>query len=237
MDSQEIIRTISKSHKKTPVKVFLEPKSMFSRIKLLRSKRKQFPLFKRSIMLTGEYTDIKEYIERNKEDIQYIEIEYSCRNSALPLLDILELNARIEPGAIIREGAIIHDQAVILMGAVINTKASIGHKTMIDMGAVIGGGAIIGNNCHIGANSVIAGVIEPQSIKPCVIENHVMIGANAVILEGVRIGENSVIGAGSIVLQDIPPDSVVVGNPGRVIKQKDERTISKSTIIEDLREL
>ncbi|MBR3693944.1 MAG: 2,3,4,5-tetrahydropyridine-2,6-dicarboxylate N-acetyltransferase [Erysipelotrichales bacterium] len=237
MESQEMIRSISQSRKRTPVKVFLEPKGITSRMRLLKAKRKHLTLFRRPIMITGEYEEIKGFIERNEEDIRYIEMEYSCKNSALPLLDILEINARIEPGAIIREGAVIHEHAVILMGAVINTGAVIGEKTMIDMGAIIGGRAMIGKNCHIGANSVIAGVLEPMSVIPCVIEDDVMIGANAVILEGVRVGKGSVIGAGSIVLQDVPANSVVVGNPGRVIKEKDEKTVAKSKIVEELREL
>ena len=44
---------------------------------------------------------------------------------------------------------------------------------MIDMNAVIGARGIIGNNCHIGAGSVIAGVLEPPSKQPVIIEDDV----------------------------------------------------------------
>ncbi len=53
------------------------------------------------------------------------------------------------------------------------------------MGAVLGGRATVGKNCHIGAGTVLAGVIEPPSAQPVIIEDDVVIGANAVVLEGV----------------------------------------------------
>ena len=60
---------------------------------------------------------------------------------------------------------------------------------------------------------------EYTACSPIVIEDDVFIGANAFILKGVHIGARSVIGAGSVVLKGaIPPDSIVAGNPARVIK-------------------
>lgn len=56
---------------------------------------------------------------------------------------------------------------------------------------------------------------------PITIGNHVFVGANSVILPGVTIGDNVVIGAGSIVLKDIPSNSIAVGNPCKVIKEKE----------------
>lgn len=49
------------------------------------------------------------------------------------------------------------------------------------------------------------------------IKDNVFIGANSTILPNVTIGENSVIGANSVITKDIPPNSVVAGNPARVI--------------------
>lgn len=54
---------------------------------------------------------------------------------------------------------------------------------MIDMNAVLGGRATTGKNVHVGAGAVLAGVIEPPSAQPVIIEDDVLIGANAVILE------------------------------------------------------
>ncbi len=55
---------------------------------------------------------------------------------------------------------------------------------------------------------------------PIIIGDNVWIGANCVILPGVQIGSNVVIGAGSIVTKNIPDNSIAVGNPCRVIKEK-----------------
>ena len=64
-----------------------------------------------------------------------------------------------------------------------------------------------------------------------------MIGANAFVLEGCRIGEGAVVAAGAIVTKDVPPYTVVVGAPAKVIKEIDEKTKSKTEIMQDLRQL
>ena len=58
-----------------------------------------------------------------------------------------------------------------------------------------------------------------EDIEPVIIEDNVQISRDCMILKGVRIGARSVIGAGSVVRSNIPPDSVVMGNPARVIKR------------------
>lgn len=108
---------------------------------------------------------------------------------------------------------------------------------MIDMGAVLGGRAMVGKRCHIGAGAVLAGVVEPPSATPVVVEDNVLIGANAVVIEGVRIGEGSVVDAGSVVIEDVAPGMVVAGVPARVVKKKDEKSAQKTELIDALREL
>lgn len=58
-----------------------------------------------------------------------------------------------------------------------------------------------------------------------VLEEDVWIGSNAVILSGVRIGRGSIIGAGSIITKSIPRYSIVVGNPGKRVKQRFDNEI------------
>jgi acetyltransferase-like isoleucine patch superfamily enzyme len=64
-----------------------------------------------------------------------------------------------------------------------------------------------------------------------------MIGANAVILEGVRVGNNAVIAAGAVVTKDVPDNMVAAGAPARIIKERDERTNSKTVFVDALRQL
>ena len=58
--------------------------------------------------------------------------------------------------------------------------------------------------------------------KEIEIMDNVFIGCNTTILSGVKIGPNAIIGAGSIVTKDVPPNSVVAGNPAKVIGTFDE---------------
>ncbi|MBR5225505.1 MAG: 2,3,4,5-tetrahydropyridine-2,6-dicarboxylate N-acetyltransferase, partial [Clostridia bacterium] len=113
----------------------------------------------------------------------------------------------------------------------------VGAGTMIDMGAVLGGRAIVGKNSHVGAGAVLAGVVEPPSATPVTVGDNVMIGANAVVIEGVQIGDNAVVAAGAVVTQDVPANAVVAGVPARIIKMKDEKTNSKTALVDALREL
>ncbi|PSW21984.1 sugar O-acetyltransferase [Photobacterium sanctipauli] len=55
--------------------------------------------------------------------------------------------------------------------------------------------------------------------KPITIGDKVWIGANVLVLPGVTIGDGAVVGGGSVVTKDVPADTVVVGNPARVVKE------------------
>jgi tetrahydrodipicolinate N-acetyltransferase len=84
---------------------------------------------------------------------------------------------------------------------------------------------------------VLAGVVEPPSAKPVVIEDDVLVGANAVVLEGVRVGRGAVVAAGAIVIEDVPENAVVAGIPAKNIKIKDEKAKQKTALVDALRNL
>ena len=105
----------------------------------------------------------------------------------------------------------------------------IGTNTMISLGAKIDvrrGSISIGDNCLITSGSKILShdgsmrLIDPSDDGSghVRIGNNVFIGVNAIILRNVTIGDNSVVGAGAVVPDDIPENSVVLGNPARVVK-------------------
>ncbi|RBW69998.1 2,3,4,5-tetrahydropyridine-2,6-dicarboxylate N-acetyltransferase [Bacillus taeanensis] len=233
MDANEIISFIQNSEKATPVKVHI--KGELEGINF-GEKTKSF-IQGNTGVLFGEWKEIKTAIDENAAKIEDFVVENDRRNSAIPLLDLKDIPARIEPGAIIRDQVEIGKNAVIMMGASINIGSVIGEGTMIDMNVVMGGRATVGKNCHIGAGAVLAGVIEPPSAKPVVIEDEVVVGANAVILEGVTVGKGAVVAAGAIVTDDVPANTVVAGTPARVIKEIDEKTKSKTEIKQELRQL
>lgn len=108
----------------------------------------------------------------------------------------------------------------------------IGDNTFINFNCVILDCAkvIIGNDCDIAPNVQILTATHPQdpeirkkkleNAKPVTIGNCVWIGAGAIILPGVTIGDGAVIGAGSVVTKNVAPNTVVVGNPARVLEKK-----------------
>lgn len=233
LDAKEIINYIGNAPKKTPVKVFI--KGELDKV--------DFPAEIQNFteshagVIFGDWSVIKQFLDKNQTLITDYHIENNARNSAVPLLDLKEIDARIEPGALIRDQVVIGKNAVIMMGAIINIGAEIGEGSMIDMGAVLGGRAIVGKHCHIGAGTVLAGVIEPASAQPVRIDDNVLIGANAVVIEGVHVGEGAVVAAGAIVTHDVEPHTVVAGVPAKFVKNVDDKTTSKTGLEDDLRKI
>ena len=231
MNAQEIIAYIGSAEKKTPVKVYIK-----ERQPIAYGSAQVFGEGASKVIF-GDWRELGPILADHVDSIEDMVIENDRRNSAIPMLDLKNINARIEPGAIIREQVEIGDNAVIMMGAVINIGAVIGPGTMIDMGTILGGRATVGANCHIGAGAVLAGVIEPASATPVIVEDGVLVGANAVVIEGVHVGKNAVVAAGAVVIEDVPENAVVAGCPARVIKMKDEGTTQKTALEASLRNL
>ena len=59
-------------------------------------------------------------------------------------------------------------------------------------------------------------------VEKTIIGKNVFLGANAVILPGIKVGDNAIIGAGAVVTKNVPPDSIVVGNPAKIVSTVNE---------------
>ena len=136
MDAQEIINYIATAPKKTPVKLYVREKPGMK----VQWGNAHVYGGRRGKTVFGDWDELKAILDANADSIDYYDVENDCRNSAVPMLDLKGINARIEPGAIIRDRVEIGDRAVIMMGAIINIGSVIGEGSMIDMGAVLGGG-------------------------------------------------------------------------------------------------
>ena len=130
----------------------------------------------------------------------------------------------------------------------IGDRTSIGRYTKIQA-ATLGKFCSISWNVTIGATShpldrlsthafsyrkqfgIVDNDIEIKKEK-VIIGNDVWIGCDVVIMPGVNVGDGSVIGAGSIVTKDVPPYSIIVGNPGKKIRNR-----FSEEIIESLKEI
>lgn len=90
------------------------------------------------------------------------------------------------------------------------------------MKVTIGDNVFFGPNIHIYTATHPIDAIDRRKIefaKPVTIGNDCWIGGNSIILPGIIIGNNCTIGAGSVVTKNIPNNSVVVGNPAKILKR------------------
>ena len=169
---------------------------------------------------------------------------------------------RAVPGAIVRRGAFVAPGAV-LMPSFLNIGARVGENTMVDTWATVGSCAQIGRNVHISGGAGIGGVLEPLQAGPVIIEDDCFVGARSEVAEGVVVERGAVLSmgvflgastkivdrsSGEVHYGRVPAYSVVVPGalPGKdggpslacavIVKRVDERTRSKTSINELLRD-
>jgi 2,3,4,5-tetrahydropyridine-2,6-dicarboxylate N-succinyltransferase len=169
---------------------------------------------------------------------------------------------RAVPGSVVRRSAFIAP-GVVLMPSFVNLGAYVDSGTMVDTWATVGSCAQIGKNCHISGGAGIGGVLEPLQAGPVIIEDNCFVGARSEVAEGVIVRTGAVLSmgvylgastrivdreTGAVTQGEVPPYSVVVPGslPGKsggpalycavIVKRVDERTRSKTSINELLRD-
>ncbi len=177
--------------------------------------------------------------------------------------DFNQAGVRVVPNAIVRRGAYLGPNTV-LMPSYVNIGAYVDSGSLIDTWATVGSCAQIGKNVHLSGGAGIGGVLEPLQANPTIIEDDCFIGARSEIVEGVIVERGAVISMGVFIGQStpiydrhtktitygrVPAGSVVIpgnlpapdGSYSRyaaiIVKQVDEKTRSKVSLNELLRDL
>lgn len=123
----------------------------------------------------------------------------------------------ILPGAVIGKDCNICDHVFI------ENDVKIGDRVTIKSGVQLWDGVRIEDDVFIGPNVAFTNDPFPRSkqypdkFALTMIQKGASIGANATILPGLTIGQNAMVGAGAVVTKDVPPNSIVVGNPARIV--------------------
>jgi sugar O-acyltransferase (sialic acid O-acetyltransferase NeuD family) len=107
---------------------------------------------------------------------------------------------RLGAGSVVTAGCVLTNQITIGEHVHLNLNATIGHDVVIGDFVTVAPGVHVSGNVVLGAGSNI--------------------GTGAAIVQGLQVGNGTVIGAGAVVTEDIPPDSLAVGVPARVIRQR-----------------
>jgi sugar O-acyltransferase (sialic acid O-acetyltransferase NeuD family) len=119
---------------------------------------------------------------------------------------IISASVELKHGIMISANATINPLVTLGHGVICNTSCSIDHECIIEEFAHIAPGAVLCGNVKIGAGTFV--------------------GANAVIKQGITIGKNVTIGAGTVIIRDVPDNTIVVGNPQRIILKEEPRKLA-----------
>lgn len=121
----------------------------------------------------------------------------------------------IHPRSIISREVTIGSGTVVMANAVINPNSTIGKHCILNTSSVIEHDNELGDYVHISPNATLCGGVN--------INDNSWIGAGSVIRQQIHIGKNVLVGANSVVVKNIEDNCVVVGNPAKKIKEKENK--------------
>jgi acetyltransferase-like isoleucine patch superfamily enzyme len=125
----------------------------------------------------------------------------------------------IMPGVVIGSDCNVCDHVYIESGV------TIGNRVTIKSGVQLWETTVIEDDVFIGPNVTFTNNKWPKSKDPFRVHHHLLsrqgasIGANATILPGLELGRNSFIGAGAVVTKSVPDNTLVIGNPARIVRE------------------
>lgn len=132
-------------------------------------------------------------------------------------------DTRVWQYVVILEKASIGDGCNICSHCFVENDVVIGNNVTIKCGVQIWDGITIKDDVFIGPNVTFTNDKFPRSQQHkeplrTLVEKGASIGANATILGGITIGENAMVAAGAVVTKDVAANTLVVGNPAKVVK-------------------
>jgi UDP-2-acetamido-3-amino-2,3-dideoxy-glucuronate N-acetyltransferase len=133
-------------------------------------------------------------------------------------------------------GCEIGDQTQIGPGVEVQKNVKIGKRCKIQSHTFICEGVTIEDEVMIGHGVMFINDRDPWAVNPdgslkteadwtcspTVVRNRASIGSNATILGGLTVGDGALVGAGAVVTRDVPANTVVVGNPAKVLRERME---------------
>lgn len=134
---------------------------------------------------------------------------------------------RIWQFCVVLPEAEIGENCNVCANVLIENDVKIGNNVTVKSGVQLWDGVVVEDNVFIGPNATFTNDLFPRSkvypdkFSKTILKKGCSIGANATILAGTTIGENALVGAGSVVTKDVPANTVVVGNPAKILKTLD----------------
>ena len=135
-------------------------------------------------------------------------------------------------------GCEVGDETKIGAFVEIQKNARIGRRCKISSHTFICEGVTIEDHVFVGHGVVFINDTYPRAttatgelqtaadwkVEPTVVKKGASIGSGATVLSNLTIGERAIVGAGSVVTRDVPPDTIVAGNPARVLRAVSDAT-------------